>query len=65
MEAGRKLIECLIVYCRINIAESIKSIKEKKKKDKKEKDAGEEEAEQEDQDKQYEMFNAKDLEKEL
>ena len=27
MEAGRKLIECLIVYSRINVAESIKSIK--------------------------------------
>lgn len=37
MLAGRKLLESLIVYCRINVTESIRSIKSKKK-DKKEKE---------------------------
>jgi len=37
MLAGRKLLECLIVYCRINVSESIKNIKSKKK-DKKDKE---------------------------
>jgi hypothetical protein len=59
MEAGRKLIECLIVYCKINVAETIKNIRSRKKKDN-----GEDEEEEGD-DKDYEMFNARDLEKEL
>ena len=61
MLAGRRLLECLIVYCRINVTESIKNIKSKKK-DKKEK---EEEVEENQGEKVYEMFNAHDLEQEL
>ena len=55
MEAGRRLCECLIVYCKIDVAQSIKGIK--KKKD----DGQEEEIEV----KEYLQHNVKDIEKEL
>lgn len=59
MLAGRKLLESLIVYCRINVTESIKNIKSKKK-DKKEKEDENQECPQEE--KIYEFINADDLE---
>lgn len=55
MLAGRRLRESLIVYCRINVKESIKSIKSKKKE---KKDKEEEFDEGEKGEKIYEMFNA-------
>ena len=55
MLAGRRLCECLIVYCKIDVNMSIKNIKKKKE--------GEEE--EEDEEKEYIKHNVKDIEKEL
>lgn len=62
MLAGRRLLESLIVYCRIDVAESIRSMKTKKKKGD---DAKEDDELDKDEKKFYDIYKADELEQEL
>ena len=65
MLAGRRLLESLIVYCKIDVAESIRNIKTKKgKKGVEELKEGEGDDDEKDE-KFYNLFKAEDLEHEL
>ena len=62
MIAGRRLMETIIVYSKIDVQASIRQIKYKKKGD----DVNQQQDDEDKlQDKSYTKFNAKDLEREL